>query len=333
VTVLVTGAAGFVGAHLIHKLSARGNHVIGVDNYNGYYSPELKTMRVEALVPADVEIINLDLADAQQTKKIVDKIKPKTVYHLAAQAGVRLNLDDTQLYVQSNLVGFSNILQAAIQSHVTNFLYASSSSVYGNSVNIPYAEDDRNLSPISFYGASKLSNELLASALVRGTATKARGLRFFTVFGPWGRPDMAYLRIAETLINGHEFRLFGTGDAVRDFTYIDDTVHATVALGEQLDVVGIKGFADVVNIGGGKPSSMLELIEAFETVSGKSMKLARSAQVDKDVDKTVADYRYLKSLINFTPKIELRDGVERVFNWSTSHGISSKLDSWTKSVN
>ena len=332
-TVLVTGAAGFVGSHLIHALHALGEKVIGIDNFNDYYSPDLKRMRVDSLVSDSVELIHEDLTHSKMIESIVGDIRPRTIYHLAAQAGVRLNLEDNHQYVQSNLVGFSNILESSIKFGVKNFLYASSSSVYGNSVNVPYSENDHNISPISFYGATKLSNEILASALVRGTSTKARGLRFFTVYGPWGRPDMAYLRLAESLINGHQFKLFGSGEAVRDFTYIDDTIRSAIALGEQLEQVNDPGFADVVNIGGGKPSSMLELIKAFEEISQQSITIERFDRIEKDVNQTVADSKRLEMLTKFAPKIELNDGIARVFNWAKSSDISSKLESWTSSVN
>lgn len=332
-TVLVTGAAGFVGAHLINALQASGEKVMGIDNFNDYYSPELKRLRVEALVPSSVEIIDADLTNSGLISNLVKDIKPKTIFHLAAQAGVRLNLEDNHLYVQSNLLGFSNILEASIKFEVKNFVYASSSSVYGNSPNVPYSEYDHNLSPISFYGASKLANEFLATALVRGTSTKARGLRFFTVYGPWGRPDMAYFRLAESLINNNEFTLFGSGDAIRDFTYIDDTINSTIALGNQLDQIEVMGFSDVVNIGGGKPSTMLDLISEFEMVSGKPLRIVRIDRIEKDVNQTIASSDKLQNLINFTPKISIQDGVASVFKWATSTEISSKLDSWTKSVN
>ena len=329
-TILVTGAAGFVGSHLVHALDARGERVVGLDNFNDYYSPELKKMRVKALVPSSIEVIDADLTNPKLVSEVLSQFRPKVVYHLAAQAGVRLDLDKNDLYVQSNLLGFSNILQASIKFGVKSFIYASSSSVYGNSTNVPYSENDHDLSPISFYGASKLSNEFLAAALIRGTSTNARGLRFFTVYGPWGRPDMAYLRLAETLINNHEFNLFGTGDAVRDFTYIDDT---TLELGKQLEELDQFGFADVVNIGGGKPSSMKDLINEFENVSKKTLQVRHLNRVEKDVNQTIADSRKLEMLIDFKPKIELSEGVARVFNWATSPEVSKKLESWTKSVN
>jgi UDP-glucuronate 4-epimerase len=332
-TVLVTGAAGFVGAHLVKSLHETGESVVGLDSFNDYYSPELKEKRVESLIPNNIEILDLNLTNTEKLSNLVAKLKPRTVYHLAAQAGVRLQIKDTDQYVQSNLVGFSNILECAVENQVANFVYASSSSVYGNSFNTPYTETDRNLSPISFYGASKLSNELLASALVRGSSTNARGLRFFTVYGPWGRPDMAYFRIAEALINSNQFNLFGDGEVIRDFTYIDDIIHSTLLLTDELNSKKETGLSDVVNIGGGKPSSMKQLITAFEAVSERKLQINQLAHVEKDVNQTIASLKLQNQLINFTPKVSLEQGVEQVFKWANSPLVTSKLNAWTKSVN
>lgn len=331
-TVLVTGAAGFVGAHLIKELHDKGESVVGVDNFNDYYSPELKRARAKALIPNGVSIIELDLANNRDVARILGDLKPKTVFHLAAQAGVRLPLAKNSMYVDSNLLGFSNVLTESVKNKVSNFIYASSSSVYGNSTNTPYSESDHNISPISFYGATKLSNEFLASALVRGSQTRSRGLRFFTVYGPWGRPDMAYFRLADSLINQNEFNLFGKGDAIRDFTYIDDTVKSTIALGSQLDQDHHEGYADVVNIAGGKPSSMLELISMFEKISGSKLRIKFNEKIEKDVKQTIADSAKLQNLINFIPEISLEDGVSRVFEWAKSELVASSIESWAKSV-
>ncbi len=331
-TIIVSGAAGFVGSHLVKALVQQGEKVVGLDSFNDYYSPELKHMRVKSLISASTEIVDINLTDRNKLSNLFAKVKPKTVYHLAAQAGVRLTIENTDQYVQSNLVGFSNILQNSIQNHVSNFVYASSSSVYGNSKNTPYSESDRNLSPISFYGASKLSNELLASALVRGSRTNSRGLRFFTVYGPWGRPDMAYFRIAASLKNDSEFKLFGNGEVVRDFTYIDDIINSTLNLSVELNKREKNGFSDVVNIGGGKPSSMKELINAFETVSNKKLKVLQLAQIEKDVNQTIASLDLQNLLINSTPNVSLLEGVDRVIKWTNDPLVTTKLNSWINSV-
>ena len=332
-TVLVTGAAGFVGAHLVKSLVEKGESVVGLDSFNDYYSPELKQMRAASLIPSSIDLIDLNLTNRDKLSNLVAKLNPKTIYHLAAQAGVRLRIEDTDQYVQSNLVGFSNILEIAIENKAANFIYASSSSVYGNSLNTPYTETDRNLSPISFYGATKLSNELLASALVRGSSTNARGLRFFTVYGPWGRPDMAYFRIAEALKNGSQFNLFGNGEVIRDFTYIDDIIYSTLLLAEELNAKKETGLSDVVNIGGGKPSSMKQLIAAFEVVSQRKLQINQLAHVEKDVNQTIASLKLQNQLINFAPGVSLEKGVEQVFKWANDPLVTSKLNSWAKSVN
>jgi UDP-glucuronate 4-epimerase len=330
--VIVTGSAGFVGAHLVKQLNDNGEKVIGIDSFNEYYSSDLKQLRVSHLIPETVETINLDITDRSKLESVIKKLKPTTIYHLAAQPGIRLGLSKNEQYVQSNLVGFSNVLEFAIQYQIPNFIYASSSSVYGNSLSVPFSEVDREIEPISFYGASKLSNEFLASSLARGSKTNTRGLRFFTVYGPWGRPDMAYLRIAEALQNGSEFKLFGDGQVVRDFTYIDDVVSSTIKLAQELGIREKIGYSDIVNIGGGKPSSMNELITTFEAISGKTLMLKRIDHVDRDVKQTIASLELQNKLIQSTPNTTLESGVRKVVQWAESPLVAAKLRSWTLSV-
>jgi UDP-glucuronate 4-epimerase len=331
-TVIVTGSAGFVGAHLAKELANNGEKVIGIDNFNDYYSSDLKHLRVSHLIPETVETINLDITNRSKLESVVQKLKPSTIYHLAAQPGIRLGLSKNEQYVQSNLVGFSNVLEFAIKHQIPNFIYASSSSVYGNSVNVPFSEADREIEPISFYGASKLANEFLASSLVRGSKTNTRGLRFFTVYGPWGRPDMAYLRIAEALQNGSEFKLFGDGQVIRDFTYIDDIVSSTIKLAQELDTREKTGYSDIVNIGGGKPSSMNELITTFEAICGRKLMITQLDHVMKDVKQTIASLDRQNKLIQSTPSATLESGVKEVIQWAESPLVASKLRAWTLSV-
>ena len=332
-TVLVTGAAGFIGFNLCRRLAKEGNEVIAVDSISDYYSTDLKELRLQALLNnPNVKFERIDLVERANVESLIESTKPQTVIHLAAQAGVRLPESQFYKYVDANLTGFSNILNSAIESKVPNFLYASSSSVYGNSEKYPFSESDSNLCPISFYGATKLSNEYMAKSMVRGSLTKARGLRFFTVYGPWGRPDMAYFRIANSLINEKVFRLFGDGDAIRDFTFIDDTTKATIELGKDLSTRTDPGYFDIVNIGGGSPHSMKDLIREFETVSNQKLKIEYTEKIEKDVNLTIADPTYLKKLTDFTPQISLKVGVQKFFDWAKDVSISPKLDSWYQSV-
>ena len=228
---LITGAAGFIGSHLCHKLSKEGNKIIAIDNYSDYYDVGLKNYRVKDLLePLNIDAINLDITDDIKFDDLVSKSKPDVVINLAAQAGVRLPLNETDKYVNNNLIGFSNVLRSTVKNKVPFFLYASSSSVYGDKAAIPYIESEQNLHPTSFYGATKLANELLTPTLIQNSSTAARGLRFFTVYGPWGRPDMAYFRMIANVISGAEFNFFGDGSVERDFTFIDDAVNSVMAL-------------------------------------------------------------------------------------------------------
>ena len=214
---LITGAAGFIGSHLCQKLAKEGNKIIAIDNYSDYYDVGLKNYRVKDLLePLDLDVINLDITDEVKFDNLVSKSKPDVVINLAAQAGVRLPLKETDKYVHNNLVGFSNVLRSTVKNKVPHFLYASSSSIYGDKDAIPYIESEQNLHPTSFYGATKLANELLTPTLIQNSSTAARGLRFFTVYGPWGRPDMAYFRMIANVISGAEFNFFGDGSVERD---------------------------------------------------------------------------------------------------------------------
>ena len=199
---LVTGAAGFIGSHLCQRLATEGNEVIAIDNFSDYYDINLKKLRVEKLLtPLQVNVLSVDISDKDAIDRLIASSKPEVVINLAAQAGVRLPTDQIHKYVNSNLVGFSNVLQSTVSNKIPYFLYASSSSVYGDQAAIPYTESEQNLHPNSFYGATKLANELLTPTLIKNSSTIARGLRFFTVYGPWGRPDMAYFRMIANVVS------------------------------------------------------------------------------------------------------------------------------------
>ena len=330
--ILVTGAAGFIGSALCEKLVMSNHEVTAVDNFSEYYDVSLKNLRVkELLSPLNLEVLNLDICDQAAVEKVFTLSKPEVVIHLAAQAGVRLGVSESHKYVESNLVGFSNILISTIEHKIPKFLYASSSSVYGDKAAIPYHESELNLHPNSFYGSTKLANELLAPTLVKNSATIARGLRFFTVYGPWGRPDMAYFRMIANVIAGTDFNFFGDGSIERDFTFISDAVSSVINLTIELD--GRKpGFSDIVNLGGGRPLSMNYLLETVGSLTGKTVEFQRLETNKNDAKKTMSDSTYIQELIGSKPNIKLEDGILKTIEWASRDVISKNLDKWVKSV-
>ena len=330
--ILVTGAAGFIGSALCEQLMLSNHEVTAVDNFSDYYDVSLKRLRVkELLSPLSLEVLNLDICDQSKVEKIIASSNPEVVIHLAAQAGVRLSVSESRKYVDSNLVGFSNVLISTIEKKVPKFLYASSSSVYGDKAEIPYSESESNLHPSSFYGSTKLANELLVPTLVKNSATVARGLRFFTVYGPWGRPDMAYFRMIANAIVRSEFNFFGDGSIERDFTFINDAVRSVINL--TLELEGRQpGFSDVVNLGGGRPLSMNYLLEIVGSLTGKKVSFERYDTNLNDARKTMSDASYIQKLIGSKPSTKLEDGISMTIDWASRKEISSNLDKWVKSV-
>ena len=325
---LVTGAAGFIGSHLCHRLTTEGNEVIAIDNFSDYYDVNLKKLRVKKLLtPVQLEVLSVDISDKSAIDELIASTKPEVVINLAAQAGVRLPTDQIHKYVKSNLVGFSNVLQSTVSNKIPYFLYASSSSVYGDLAVIPYTEGEKNLHPNSFYGATKLANELLTPTLVKNSATVARGLRFFSVYGPWGRPDMAYFRIIASAINDSCFELFGDGTIERDFTYIDDVVRSIIFLIDELKKHKF-GFTDLVNLGGGNPTSINTLIEIVEKVSNKRVNLSKEIANSADVKKTMSNDKYLKLLIGKSPYTNIMEGITKTISWANENSIKTNLNKW-----
>ena len=330
--ILVTGAAGFIGSALAQRLVGAGHQVTAIDNFSDYYDVNLKKLRVKSLLePVGLQVTNLDISTPNEVATLVASIKPDVVINLAAQAGVRLGLSETYKYVESNLIGFSNVLIATIENKVPFFLYASSSSVYGDKASIPYKESETNLHPNSFYGATKLANELLTPTLVRNSSTIARGLRFFTVFGPWGRPDMAYFRMISNVVADSEFSFFVDGTIERDFTYIQDSVDSIIALTDELKSRK-PGYSDLVNVGGGRPLSMNYLMETVSSLANKKVSFKRVGGNLSDAVKTMSDSTYIQKISGTKPNTKLEEGLAKTFEWATQSEVSINLGKWVNSV-
>jgi UDP-glucuronate 4-epimerase len=330
--ILITGAAGFLGASLTCKLLELNHTVFIIDNLSEYYAPDLKIARLNNLIGTfNINLKLIDITNNFEVDRLIKKKEPDVVINLAAQAGVRLPVSETNKYVESNLVGFSNILRSVIENRVPFFLYASSSSVYGNEAALPYTESEQNLHPASFYGATKLANELLTPTLIQNSQTVARGLRFFTVYGPWGRPDMAYFRMIANIVSGSEFNLFGDGSVERDFTYIEDAVSSVVALVDELKTRK-PGYSDVVNLGGGRPLSMNYLLQTVGEISKKEVMFNRQNSNVNDAVKTMSDSTYIQSLIGSKPSTKLEDGIEKTIRWAMREDIAPNLNNWVNSV-
>jgi UDP-glucuronate 4-epimerase len=331
--IIVTGGAGFIGSSLSKYLAMMGHEVLALDSITSYYSQSLKEQRVESILrPADVSFQKLALQDDFGFQKVISKFAPETVIHLAAQPGVRIPVASSAIYVRDNLDAFANVLINVIKNEVPNFLFASSSSVYGNNSRIPYSEDELGLSPVSFYGATKLCNEILCRSLIPRTKTRARGLRFFTVYGPWGRPDMAYFRLAGHKLGKFKFVLNGDGSTLRDFTYIDDVTRMIEGMMTEMSQRD-SGFFDITNIGGGQPRSMNELIGLVLGEGNSSQSLSKQLSNPLDVNATVSDVTYQKSLIATIPNISLEDGVSNFMEWVNSDMVLENIGMWIDSVN
>ena len=329
---IVTGSSGFIGSNLVKKLIHDNWRVLGIDNHSDYYSEDLKLTRNKELsLLTNFNFEKFDITETAKLAELVAKFRPETIFHLAAQPGVRLPLSKLDMYVNSNLLGFSSVLQVAVAEKVPNFLYASSSSVYGNSATIPYSEYEKNLYPSSFYGATKLSNEILAKPLIERSNTKARGLRFFTVYGPSGRPDMAYFRIISKLIGRKKFDLYGDGSVQRDFTYIDDCVEMIYKLNQELSSRQ-QGFHDLVNIGGGHPVSITELISLCSRFLGSNLAIEKLERDRGDAERTMADPTYLKKLVGSIPDTRIEQGIEQTIDWACGLPDKKKLELWSDST-
>jgi UDP-glucuronate 4-epimerase len=307
--VLLTGAAGFIGMHCARRLLERGDEVVGVDNLSPYYSVELKRARLAELSHRAFRLHELDIANGEALRSVFTAERPEAVLHLAAQAGVRHSLENPASYVQSNLVGFANVLEACRAVSPRHLVFASSSSVYGKNPKLPWSEKDNVDHPISLYAATKKSNELSAHAYSHLFGLHATGLRFFTVYGPWGRPDMSAFLFARAIVEGKPIQVFNHGDMQRDFTYVDDIVEGTLRVLDKPTPYAI------YNIGNHTPVALLDYIATLERLLGKKATLEMQPMQPGDVKATYADTSALAAAVGFAPSTPLEVGLERFAQW------------------
>lgn len=320
VPIIVTGAAGFIGHAVAHHLLARGESVIGVDVVNDYYDPALKEARLATFEGHDrFSFVRCDIADAATIAKLVKDNGVRRVVHLAAQAGVRYSIENPFAYERSNLAGHLSVMEAC--RHAPDFehlVYASSSSVYGDKPmgGEGFTEDEPAMSPVSLYAATKRACELMSQSYATLYGFPQTGLRFFTVYGPWGRPDMAYFSFTQKILKGESIEVFGNGKMARDFTYIDDIVDGIIGA---LDNPPAKGDHRVLNIGDSHPVGLMEMIETLEKAIGReAVKVMRPMQPG-DVTATYADVSKLHALTGYKPKVMLAEGLQRFADWYLSH--------------
>ena len=329
--ILVTGAAGFIGYQTTLKLLARGDKVVGVDNLNDYYDVSLKEARLQDIAnhpqANNFKFIKLDLADAQATEALFKAEQPERVIHLAAQAGVRYSIQNPHVYVQSNLVAFTNVLEGCRHNSVGHLVYASSSSVYGGNTKLPFSEQDAVDHPVSLYAATKKANELMAHTYSHLYGIPTTGLRFFTVYGPWGRPDMSPFLFADAILNNGSIKLFNHGDMMRDFTYIDDIVEGVVLVADKPATPEINSKAPyrVFNIGNNQPEHLMDFIGMLEDAFGRIAEKEFLPMQAGDVKATYADTSALEKWVGFKPYTPLKEGVAKFADWYKAYYNKTEL--------
>ena len=330
--ILLTGAAGFIGMHVAQLLLERGDQVVGIDNLNDYYDPKLKLARLENLAPHSAfRFMRMDVADAPAIAKLFAEEKFDRVVHLAAQAGVRYSLTNPQAYIQSNLVGFANILEGCRHNQVQHLVYASSSSVYGANTRMPFSVHDEVNHPVSLYAATKKSNELMAHSYSHLYGLPTTGLRYFTVYGPWGRPDMSPWLFTSAILEGRPIDVFNHGKMRRDFTFVDDIAEGTVRVLDRIaspnpdfdsdnpDAGSSRAPYRVYNIGNHQPVELMTFIETIEKALGCEAKKNFLPMQAGDVLATYADVAELRRDVGFEPKTPLTEGIARWAAWFRSY--------------
>jgi len=327
-TILVTGAAGFIGFHVARRLLVEGRNVVGLDNLNSYYDPALKEARLNVLrEDSRFSFVHLDLSDRAAIKSLFAQYRFPIVIHLAAQAGVRYSLEHPHAYVDANLDGFINVLEGCRHTGCRHLLFASSSSVYGANTKLPFSVQDNVDHPISLYAASKKANELMAHAYSHLHGIPATGLRFFTVYGPWGRPDMSMFLFAKAIVGGTPIKLFNHGNMRRDFTYIDDVGEAVVRLvdrppqgnpnwsGQKPDPATSAAPWKIYNIGSNSPEELMHVVSLLETEFGRTAVKEMVPMQPGDVPATYADIEDLTREVGFRPATKIEEGIARFAKW------------------
>jgi UDP-glucuronate 4-epimerase len=326
--ILVTGAAGFIGYHVARRLLERGDAVIGIDNLNDYYDPSLKDARLSLVRKfANFQFERVDIADRAAMEQLFASHRPQRVVNLAAQAGVRYSLTNPHAYTDSNITGFLNILEGCRHNDVEHLVYASSSSVYGANTQQPFSEHQNVDHPVSLYAATKKANELMAHTYAHLFGLPTTGLRFFTVYGPWGRPDMALFKFTRGILAGEPIPVFNEGRMVRDFTYIDDIAEGVVRVVDRVaapdpdwdssdpDPARSRAPYRVYNIGNNQPVELLEYIAVLEETLGKKAKMELLPMQPGDVPSTMADVSELQEAVGFRPSTSVRDGIAAFVTW------------------
>ena len=312
--VLVTGNSGFIGMHLCRDLLSDGYIVKGIDNMNSYYSLSLKKARLNELFSHhNFTFSEIDITNLRGVEKVFNEFKPDMVVNLAAQAGVRYSIENPLKCINTNIIGFTNIIQSCLHHDVSGLIYASSSSVYGGNEKIPFSTDDRVDKPLSIYAASKKSNELIAYTYSHLHGLNTTGLRFFTVYGPWGRPDMAMYIFAEKIRNGEKIPLFNHGEMKRDFTYIDDIVggiRASLKNNYQ---------CEIFNLGNNRSEDLMEMIRHIEQELGKKVEFDYLDMQPGDVKETFANIEHARDKLNYNPKISINEGIPKFIKWYKSY--------------
>ena len=321
--ILITGVTGFIGFHVANKLIKSEFDLVGIDNVNSYYDEELKLSRLSLLKTRGLRFLKLDITDKYVMENLFNKENFDVIIHLAAQAGVRYSIKKPHAYTESNITGFLNILEGARQNNIKHLIYASSSSVYGHNEKTPFSEDDTTDRPVSFYAASKKSNEMMAYSYSHLYNIPCTGLRFFTVYGPWGRPDMAYFKFVKQILNNETINIFGQGNMARDFTYIDDVVTALVSLIPIIPKINLKKkkFAphEIFNIGNNKSEKLERFIHIIERELNKKAIRNYMEMQPGDVINTWADTKKINKVLKFSPEISIEEGLRLFIRWYKSH--------------